>query len=116
VDDCRPGIIHGEDMHTKGRVRLLQLWLVLPKTERWTEPGFQVIHSDSIPVRREPGVEVRVYSGSSGRLRSSTENHVPVTITEIKMDMRASVDQDLPLAYNGFVFVIDGSVEIAGTQ
>src|SRR5713226_8969082 len=74
------GIIHGENVATKGKVRLLQLWLTLPKDQRWTTPGFQTIHAEAIPVRREPGVEVRIYSGVSGGLRSRTGNHVPVTI------------------------------------
>jgi len=34
------GIIHGENVATKGKVRLLQLWLTLPKEQRWTTPGF----------------------------------------------------------------------------
>jgi redox-sensitive bicupin YhaK (pirin superfamily) len=54
------GIIHSENMATKGKVRLLQLWLTLPKSQRWTRPGFQDVHADAIPVRREKGVEVRL--------------------------------------------------------
>jgi redox-sensitive bicupin YhaK (pirin superfamily) len=106
------GIIHGEHMATKGEVRLLQLWLTLPKDRRWAAPGFQTIHTDSVPVRREPGVEVRIYSGSSGALRSTTRNHVPVTMAEITMDPHASLDQDIPASYNGFVFLIRGSAAI----
>ena len=77
------GIIHGENVGAKGKVRLLQLWLTLPKADRWTEPGFQTIHTDAVPVRRENGAEVRIYSGGSGSLPSKTRNHVPATITEI---------------------------------
>lgn len=106
------GIIHGENMMTKGKVRLLQLWLTLPKDRRWTAPGFQDIHTDAVPVRREPGVEVRIYSGASGNLHSTTGNYVPVTMTEIAMDAHTSVDQDIPTSYNGFAFVIRGSVRI----
>lgn len=106
------GIIHGENVATKGKVRLLQLWLTLPKDRRWTAPAFQDIHTDAIPVRREPGVEVRIYSGASGNLQSTTRNHVPVTMTEIAMDPHMSVDQDIPTSYNGFVYVIRGSVGI----
>jgi redox-sensitive bicupin YhaK (pirin superfamily) len=106
------GIIHGENVATKGKVRLLQLWLTLPKDERWTTPGFQTVHADAVPVRREPGVEVRIYSGESGRLRSRTRNQVPVTIAEITMDRHASLDQQIPTSYNGFVFVISGSVTV----
>jgi quercetin 2,3-dioxygenase len=97
---------------TKGKVRLLQLWLTLPKERRWTAPGFQTIKADAIPVRRAVGVEVRIYSGASGGLRSTTRNHVPVTMTEITMDPHTSIDQELPTSYNGFAFVIRGSVAI----
>ena len=106
------GIIHVEDVATKGRVRLLQLWLTLPKAQRWTTPAFQDIHADAVPVRHEPGVEVRVYSGASGGYRAATRNHVPVTLIEAWMQPEASFDQDLPLSYNGFLFVVDGAVRI----
>ena len=109
------GVIHNEDVKTKGKVRLLQLWLTLPRKERWTEPDFQVFHSDSIPVRHESGAEIRVYSGSSGDLRSGTRNHVPVTMAEIRLEPLACIEQEVPTSYNGFVFVIDGSVEIGET-
>ena len=110
------GVIHNEDVRTKGKMRLLQLWLTLPKKERWTEPGFQVIHSDSIPVRHESGAEIRVYSGSSGSLHSGTRNYVPVTMVEINLESGASAEQEVPASYNGFAFVIGGSVRIGETK
>jgi quercetin 2,3-dioxygenase len=109
------GVIHNEDVKTKGRVRLLQLWLTLPKNERWTAPGFQAIRSDSIPVRYEPGVKTRVYSGSSGSFQSGTRNRVPVTMVEISLEPHSWTQQEVPASYNGFAFVIDGSVRIGET-
>ena len=109
------GVIHNEDVRTKGQIRLLQLWLTLPKNERWTAPDFQVIHVNSVPVRREQGAEIRIYSGSCGGLESSTRNHVPVTMVEINLEPHASADQDIPASYNGFAFLIDGSVQIGNT-
>jgi redox-sensitive bicupin YhaK (pirin superfamily) len=106
------GIIHGENVATKGKVRLLQLWLTLPRSQRWATPEFQDIHADTIPIRREPGVEIRIYSGASGGLRAATRNHVPVTIAEIAMKARAHVEQEIPTSYNGFAYVIDGAVGI----
>jgi redox-sensitive bicupin YhaK (pirin superfamily) len=109
------GIIHSEDVRTKGRVRLLQLWLTLPKNQRWIAPGFQAINVNAVPVRHELGAEIQVYSGSSGGLRSGTRNHVPVTMVEINLEPHASAEQDIPTSYNGFAFVIDGSVQIGDT-
>jgi len=106
------GIIHGENARTLGNVRLLQLWLTLPTANRWTAPGFQDLHADRVPVRREPGVDVRLYSGASGGLQAPTRNQVPVTIVEMAMKAGASIEQDLPVTYNGFLFVLDGSVRV----
>lgn len=110
------GIVHGENVATHGRVRLLQLWLTLPKADRWTTPAFQDIRAGQVPVRREPGVEVRVYSGGSGAWRSATRNHVPVTLAEAVLAPHAPVDQDLPLSFNGFVFVLHGAVTVGETR
>jgi quercetin 2,3-dioxygenase len=110
------GIIHSEDVRTKGKVRLLQLWLTLPKNKRWTDPGFQTINANAVPVHRENGAEIRVYSGSSVGLQSGTRNHVSVTMDEINLAAHASAEVDIPASYNGFAFVIDGSVRIGDTE
>ena len=106
------GIIHSENVRARGRVRILQLWLTLPRAQRWTTPAFQDVHADAIPVRREPGVEVRIYSGASGGLQSATRNQVPVTMVEITMKRGTVVDQELPASYNGFAYVIGGSIQV----
>ena len=55
---------------------------------------------------------MRVYSGASGGVHAPTRNHVPVTIVEMTMKPGAAIEQDLPVTYNGFVFVVDGSVRV----
>lgn len=109
------GVIHGENVAARGHVRLLQLWLTLPKKDRWTTPDYQDLHADAIPVRREPGATVRIYSGESGDLRASARNHVPVTIVEVVLDARATFAQSIPASYNGFVLPIAGTVTVGGT-
>lgn len=100
-----------------GRARILQLWLTLPRASRWAPPGFQDQAYADLPVRREPGAEVRVYSGSSGGVRSPTLNHVPVTLVELLLSPGASVDQELPASFNGFLYVLDGEVTVgSGTD
>ena len=40
---------------------------------------------------------------------------MPVTMVEINLAPHASAAQDIPASYNGFAFVIDGSVQIGDT-
>lgn len=109
------GVIHSEDVVPQGRTRILQLWLTLPHADRWSAPRFETVARDDAPVRRERGVQVRVYSGGSGEAWASTRNYVPVTLADISLGARALVDQDLPASYNGFVYVLEGALS-AGTD
>ena len=106
------GIVHGPERPVEGRFRLLQLWLTLPKRDRWTKPDNQIIAGDAVPIRREPGVEIRLYSGSSGPLASPTRNRVPVTLLDVHIESGASVEQVLPTTYNGFLYVLEGEARI----
>jgi redox-sensitive bicupin YhaK (pirin superfamily) len=106
------GIVHDEAVIARGSVRILQLWITLPHDRRWTAPRFQDVPLDSLPIRREPGVVVRLYSGRSGALVSPTQNQVPVTLADFLLEAGAGVDQELPASYNGLLYVLDGSVRV----
>jgi redox-sensitive bicupin YhaK (pirin superfamily) len=110
------GIVHDEAVVARGSVRLLQLWITLPHGRRWTAPGFQDVRLDSLPIRREPGVAVRLYSGRSGALVSPTQNHVPVTLADFLLEAGSSVDQELPASYNGLLYLLDGSVRVGADE
>jgi redox-sensitive bicupin YhaK (pirin superfamily) len=110
------GIVHDEAVIARGSVRLLQLWINLPHDRRWTAPGFQDVRLDSLPIRREPGVVVRLYSGRSGALVSPTKNQVPVTLADFLLEAGSSVDQELPASYNGLLYLLDGSVRVGAGE
>ena len=109
------GVIHNEDVEPLGKSRILQLWLTLPQSARWASPRFERIVRDTAPVRREPGVEARVYSGASGSARATTHNYVPVTLLDVRLQPGARFEQVLPDSYNGFLYVLDGDVSV-GSQ
>jgi redox-sensitive bicupin YhaK (pirin superfamily) len=110
------GILHLEEAPEKGFAHLLQLWVNLPADSKMTEPGYQDIVKENVPVRKEEGVEVRVISGTSGGVKSSTKNHVPVTMVEISVLPGFEFNQDLPADYNGFIYVLEGSGEFGTNQ
>jgi quercetin 2,3-dioxygenase len=104
------GVIHNEDVEPFGKSRILQLWLTLPQSARWANPRFELIKRDDVPVRKEPGVEARVYSGSSGSAQGPAHNYVPVTLIDARLESGATFSQSLPDNYNGFVLVLEGSI------
>lgn len=108
------GIIHNEAVEAHGRSRILQLWIALPAHARGTSPKFELIRGAQAPVFRAPGVEARLYSGVSGPLKSSTTNIVPVTLVDVRLAANATFTQSLPTSYRGFVYVLDGDLEIGG--
>lgn len=108
------GIIHNEAVEAVGTSRILQLWIALPASARGTAPRFELVRAAQAPIVRAPGVEARLYSGVSGPLRSATKNIVPITLVDVQLAPNAVFTQELPTSYNGFVYVIDGDVEIGG--
>jgi redox-sensitive bicupin YhaK (pirin superfamily) len=84
--------------------------------QRWTEPDNQIIPWDNAPVRREPGVEVRLYSGTTGELSSTTRNRVPVTLVDVRLEPGAQVEQALPNDHNGFLYVLEGEARVGAER
>ena len=109
------GVIHNEDVEAFGKTRILQLWMTLPSAERWSRPRFAHMARDAAPVRQEPGVSARVYSGRSGQIEAPAHTHLPLTMIDIHMDARRSFEQNVPASFNGFVYVLDGEVKV-GTK
>lgn len=102
------GVIHIEDPAEGETVHSLQLWVNLPREHKMAEPRYQNLLAMDMPVRQEDGASIRIFSGSSGGIQSATKNYVPVTMVEINVEPGASVTQDLPGDYNGFMYVLEG--------
>ena len=102
------GIIHDEKPAPGQIVHLLQLWLNLPATDKLVSAHHQELKAEATPVRRGPGVEARVFSGSSGPVAAGTTNHVPVTMVDIRLEPHARFEQELPAGFNAFVVALEG--------
>jgi quercetin 2,3-dioxygenase len=107
------GVVHSEHVFSSGtRTRVLQLWIALPERDRAAPPRIEVLHARDLPVYRAPGVEARLYSGSTHDLVSSTRNYVPTTLLDVRLEAGAKFEQDFPRSYNGFLYPITGEVRV----
>lgn len=106
------GIIHTEIIDKPIKGRLFQLWLTLPKENRWTTPRLQILNADKVPVFEKDGVGIRLYSGSLAGISSPVLNYVPLTVAEIILAPGTSTMLNLPAYLNAFIVVISGTVEV----
>lgn len=106
------GVLHEENAPEGTIVHTLQIWVNLPAADKMTEPRYQGLAGAEMPVRPEPGVVARVFSGRSGRVSSATMNHVPVTMVDVELAPRATFTHDLPGTDNSFMYMLSGSVAV----
>jgi redox-sensitive bicupin YhaK (pirin superfamily) len=71
------GIVHNEQPAAGVTVHSLQLWVNLPAADKMVEPRTQNLVAADLPLRREPGAEIRVFSGQSGDVIAPTKNYTP---------------------------------------
>lgn len=110
------GVVHGEHLFATGSpTRVLQLWLTLPERDRHAPPRFEVLRAAEVPLHRAPGVEARLYSGSTNGLVAATRNYVPVTLVDVRLEAGVTFEQALPGSYAGFLYPLAGEVRVGGT-
>jgi len=104
------GVVHTETITKKTKLRLLQLWLNLPKKERWAQPRLQRLLASHAPSRHDDGLKVSVYSGSFAGLKSSIQNHTPFILADVKLDPGKTLREKIPGHYTTFIYVLQGKV------
>ena len=105
------GIIHTEEITSKQKLRMLQVWLVLPPEKRYAEPFLQKILLEEVPKIKTDTYEIRVYIGNSNGLTSPLKNHTPFTLVDFRLTSGAVVRQEIPSHYKGLVYVLKGRVK-----
>ena len=93
------GILHG-----------FQLWINLPKTDKWIKPDYQDVPSKKIPVAKTPDgkVSVKVIAGNSLDAKAVINTLTPITYLHFTIQPGAKIVQPVPKSYNAFAYVING--------
>jgi len=106
------GIVHTETIDKIAKMRLLQLWLNLPKKDRSAIPRVQDLPLEHAPALSENGVTIKLYSGALAGLSSPVQNYVSMIIADITIEAGATTVQQIPANYNTFLYVIKGNVKV----
>lgn len=106
------GIVHTETIADPTKLRILQLWLNLPKEARWTKPRVQRMKATYVPTATIRGGRVKVYSGSFAAVTSPVGNYAPFILSQIELDAGASLREAIPGHYTTFIYMLKGSVKV----
>ncbi len=106
------GIIHSEmPEQTDGLAWGYQLWLNLPAKLKMTEPGYQDLSPDQLPVVEKNGSRVKVLAGEYAGVRSPGRSFIPFTYLDLRLEPGATLSLPSPGNQNAFIYVIEGKVK-----
>jgi len=110
------GVLHSEMPHGSETAHTLQLWLNLPAAGKMIPARYVDQPLAEVPVRRLPGVAVRVYAGSSGDVVRPHGSHWPMMLVDVEMAAGRRFEQEIPPNFRGFLYVLKGTAEIGSDR
>jgi len=108
------GVLHSEMPYRREVAHTLQLWLNLPAAAKMTPARYVDQPLANVPVRRLPGVEARIYAGRSGDIAQPHGSDWPMMLIDLQVAAGHSFVLEVPAAYRGFVYVIEGRARLGG--
>jgi quercetin 2,3-dioxygenase len=114
------GVVH-EEKHereftqTGGTFEMVQLWVNLPKKYKMTQPRYQGITSEQIPVLElAPASFARVIAGELNGAQGPAKTFTPVNLFDVRLRGGATVDLPLPEGHNVGLVLLKGDISING--
>ncbi len=111
------GIIHSEGPSEEfakegGTLELIQLWINLPREHKMTEPKYQDISSDKMPViEEEEGVKLKLVSGEYKGQTGPASTFTKILSMMVEFDEGAELRFTVPGNFNSLVYLLQGKVE-----
>ncbi len=115
------GILH-EEFHSEaftrggGTLHMVQLWVNLPAKDKMTEPSYQTLLNQDIPVVALPDEagSVRVIAGEFGGRRGAARTFSPVDVWDVRLDQGRNATLTFPQGNTVALVILRGNVQING--
>jgi quercetin 2,3-dioxygenase len=117
------GLVH-EEMHGReftrrgGTLEMVQLWVNLPAKDKNGPPHYQSITAKQIPEVALPdgGGAARIIAGTYHGVTGPARTFTPVNLWDVRLGAGHRAEFSLPEGHNALMFVLNGSVELAGGE
>lgn len=114
------GVLH-EELHAPafresgGTLQMLQLWVNLPAELKMTDPQYQTLENERIPVVSSGSAKIRVISGSLGETKGPAKTFTPINLWDVQLGA-GEVKLSVPENFTTALFVMEGKVTVNGAQ
>lgn len=107
------GVVHSEMPEKEfarigGRLHGFQLWVNLPRQDKFSKPYYQEIPSSKIPLVTNGDVTARIIAGDALGTRAIIETRIPIIYVHFTLQPGARTVLSVPKEYNTFVYVVGG--------
>lgn len=108
-------LVHAELPGSYETSQGLQLWVNLPRALKEIEPDYQAVPAEDIPETEAGGVRERTVVGDGSPVGLHTDvRYVDVALEPDAADGQLTYEKEIPLDWNGLVYVLDGQVRLSG--
>jgi len=115
------GIVHEEmpvpeHLETGGPIEGVQLWINLPKADKWSQPGYTDLQPESMPWVPLPGGRIRVLAGTWAGITGPARTPARIAYGHLELEAGARFQQAIPEGWTAAVVPLHGSVRLEGTE
>ncbi|MDD5704485.1 MAG: pirin family protein [Kiritimatiellae bacterium] len=111
------GIIHQEMPQARPRMLGLQLWVNLPRKDKWVRPQYRDIKAAMIPKVDEAPGTVGVISGAYGQANGATQgDYVKALLLDVALKPEATWNLPTDPQSTLFIYIVDGEGSFGGAK
>ncbi|NJN79475.1 MAG: pirin family protein, partial [Anaerolineales bacterium] len=111
------GILH-EEMPRRsenGNIYGFQLWVNLPAAQKMSQPRYQEVIADAIPVIEKDGVKIRLVAGNIDDFRGPvTEISASPLYMDVSLSAGSRFSFPVPAGHTALAYVFEGTGEFGG--
>ncbi len=113
------GIVHeempvAEQVETGGPIEGLQLWINLPKSEKWSQPGYQDLPAEMMPWQAFPGGRLRALAGKWLGRKGPVETPAKIAYAHVELEAGSQFEHSLPEGFTAAVVLLHGDATVSG--
>jgi len=117
------GVVHAEMpsqrvMREGGRIHGFQIWINLPKADKWVRPRYQDVRSTQIPLWRSDDGRAwaRVIAGEAQGVGGAAQTRIPIGYAHYHLEPGARIEHNVQDGHTAIVYLMKGEARFSGER